>query len=157
MTEAAASLYPGMGDTGYDQSERVPVHYDHEFEERLEDELREALTAPAGVARWLEERLEAERSVIRSEAISGFLAEVMQSRNKELSFFQIAFACNLLIGMTMAGAAREFGITKQAMEQGVESHRKRLRLGQNRGMRGPESRALMSRSNYRQGQLPAPK
>lgn len=146
--------YPGEAISGFewseDRAERVAVHYDR-HEDALEDECREALLRPGGVARLIEARLEAERSVIRAEAISGFLGEIMQSRNKELTFFQISFACNLLIGMTMAAAAREFGISKQAMEQGVESHRQRLGLGQNRGMRGEASRELMRLRNFRPG------
>lgn len=144
--------YPGEAISGFewneDRSERVAVHYDR-YEDAIEDECREALLRPGGIRQLLEEKLEAEREVIRSEAISAFLGEVMQSRNKELTFFQIAFACNLLIGMTMASAAREFGVSKQAMEQGVESHRQRLGLGQNRGMRGAASRELMRLTNFR--------
>lgn len=134
----------------------VPIVFDdHGGLDSLEARVLEAVKVPGGVSALIAEIVEERVWEGRREAIERYHAEVMASRNKELTFFQIAFAVNLTFGRcaSMAAIAAEFGISKQAMEQGVERHRLRLGLGRARPMRSEAARERMRLRNCRPGNL----
>jgi len=112
--------------------------------------IREALAA-GRVEAVLDEILEEREDAIRAEAINRVIEFVITSENPSLAAHQIALAGGLavILGKNGSDVARMFGISKQAVQQGVDRFCQEVGLRKTRAMRDEDSRETMSNSNYR--------
>ena len=145
---------------------RVPVEWSEETASAIaieqfphvdeaEDLVRERLAQGQPLAplilslarRWLERD--------REEILVKLLSLILSSKKPGLRAAQVAFAVGLYVTAEKSGTelAREFGISKEAWQQGVERVREELGLRQTRTMRDPAARATMRSSNYRRRRM----
>lgn len=121
--------------------------------DQLEDEVRERIRLGQPLGPYMEgvarEFMEREREEILVKVIS----LIVGCKKPGLRAVQIAFAAGLYFTSEISGSelAKQFGISKEAFQQGVEKVRSELGLRQTRTMRGAAARDAMRRSNYRRG------
>jgi hypothetical protein len=103
------------------------------------------------IIREAEEILEERADAIRAEAINRVLEFIITAENPALEAHRIALAggLGLILGINGSDVAKKFGITKQAVQQGVDRFCKEVGLRKTRAMRDEDAREKMSNSNYR--------
>jgi hypothetical protein len=120
------------------------------YADPTESIIREALAA-GRLEAALEEILEERADAIRAEAINRVLEFIITAENPALEAHRIALAggLGLILGINGSDVAKKFGITKQAVQQGVDRFCKEVGLRKTRAMRDEDAREKMSNSNYR--------
>jgi AraC-like DNA-binding protein len=99
-------------------------------------------------------RVAEELSELRCDAVTALLAEILESKNAEMTVAAIAFAAGLplLCGASQVELAARFKVTKQAFSRRVTEVSRRLGLRPSRAMRSESAR-----ETFRRKQLCKPK
>jgi hypothetical protein len=133
------------------------VHFDFAQVERLEDLAREALQA-GRLKEFLEEWGEMRFAPERQEIVSRIVGEGIKAKNARMALVQMASAAGMAVAYTKTDEewAEFFGVTKQAMQQGIDRARKMFGMRKTRAMRDDDARETMRTNNYRpKEKLPA--
>jgi hypothetical protein len=87
----------------------------------------------------------------RMEVANALLAVIVSSKKPGLAAVQLGFAAGVLLTSQKTGPewAREFGISKEAFQEGVDHFRKVFGFRQTRFVRDDAARECMRQSNYR--------
>jgi hypothetical protein len=88
-------------------------------------------------------------SIIREALAAGRLEAALEEILEERADAIRAEAINRILGINGSDVAKKFGITKQAVQQGVDRFCKEVGLRKTRAMRDEDAREKMSNSNYR--------
>jgi hypothetical protein len=117
----------------------------------IDDHIREELAKKGTAENFIRKLIAFELQKIRSETVVALLSQIITANDSGLAAVQLCFAAGMMLTADKSGTdyASEYGISKQAFEQGVEHYRAELGLGQTRVMRNKEARDRMSLTNYR--------
>jgi hypothetical protein len=93
----------------------------------------------------------AERRALRKQITNALIAEACRKKKPGLAMVQLGISAGILLATEMTGPqwAAKFGISKQAVEEGVEGFRDGLGLRQTRANRDDAARERMRQSNHR--------
>jgi hypothetical protein len=129
-------------------------HFDYGALDDVDGLLLEALAEKGTARELLEELVEEEVRSRRADLVAAVMVEITQSAEPLKALYQIAFACGSMAtgGLTESEVAARFGISKQAMQQGVRRFEESLNLRKARFMRSEGSRRLMRSRNFRRGE-----
>jgi hypothetical protein len=137
---------------GEDVSFPVPVvEVDHSHLDSVEDRVKEALLLGHKIRPIIVSMARAMILSEKVEAITQLMALLMDAEKPRLLIDQIAYATNMYLrqGLSMPELARKHGISKQAMQQGVERVQAQLGLPKTRTMRDEGGREKMRLRNRR--------
>lgn len=126
------------------------VYFDFSSVEKLEDLAKEAL-ARGTFREFMEEFCEMRFAPERQEIVARIVGEGIKAKNSKKALVQMGIAAGMTVCTIRTDEewAEFFGVTKQAMQQGIDRARKMLYLRKNRAMRDDEAREKMRQSNYR--------
>lgn len=134
-----------------DRAEAIPItHFDFGSLDSVEDQIRQHL-ADGSLREFLGLWLESELSRDRAETINRILSIPVTSKKPGLAVIQLGFAAGLLLAAEKTGTqwAKEFGISKEAFQEGVDFYRRELRLRVTRYTRDQDARENMRVKNFR--------
>jgi hypothetical protein len=125
--------------------------FDFEELDSLDDRIREELREHGTAEPFLREWVRREEQGCRAEIVNAVLAMIVTSKKPGLAAVQLGFAAGVLLTSQKTGPqwAKEFGVSKEAFQEGVDSFRKKLGLRQTRFERDEAARECMRQSNYR--------
>jgi hypothetical protein len=128
----------------------VPTE-EFKYVDRPRDLILEALRAGKAIEPVIDELIEEREDAIRAETVNRLIEWILSADNPALAAWQAALAGGLtvILGKNGSDVAGMFGISKEAVQQGVDRFCKELGLRKTRAMRDDEAREEMSRSNYR--------
>lgn len=157
--EHAGGVHTGLfkipAEWANDQRTAVRIEYfDFDSLDTIDDLIREELARKGTVRALFKQILACEIAKARSEAAVKVLSHIIEEEDSGLAACQLAFACGMTILMkkTMTEVAASYGISKEAMQQGVDRRCEDLGLRKTRTMRDDDARQLMSLSNFRPGE-----
>jgi hypothetical protein len=129
----------------------IPItHFDFDSLDPIEDQVRQHLadgTLRDFLSGWIERELTSDRA----ETINRMLSIPITSKKPGLAVIQMGFAAGILLAAEKTGTqwAKEFGITKEAFQEGVDCYRRELRLRVTRYTRDDSARQNMREKNFR--------
>ena len=134
-----------------DPAEAVPItSFNFGSLDSIEDQVRQHLddgTLRDFLEHWIESKLARDRA----DTINRILSIPVTSKKPGLAVIQMGFAAGIALAAEKTGTqwAEEFGITKEAFQEGVDFYRQELRLRVTRYTRDDQARQNMSEKNFR--------
>lgn len=124
--------------------------FNHAALDSPSDLVREGLKAGRPLEEIIEELLEERARPMAAEVLNRMIEFIITAENARLAAYQVALAGGLgvILGITGPKVAEMFGITKQAVQQGVDRFCEEVGLRKTRAMRDEEARENMSQSHY---------
>jgi hypothetical protein len=112
--------------------------------------VREALDN-GELKRFLDNYVAAHTEELQLRLIKHILTEVIEAQKPKFKLICMAIASGHLAGLRKTDEewAAAFGVSKQDVQNGVESQRAELQLRKNRTMRDEEAREKMRQGNFR--------
>jgi hypothetical protein len=146
------ALFRVPGEWIEDQRFAVKIeNFNFDALDSIDDHIRQELATKGSAKSFVRKLVALDLQKARIETLVSVLGAIKDAADSGLAVVQISCACGMLLtaGETDDYYAAQYGISKQAFQQGVEMYRKRFGLRQTRIMRDQEARDLMRDSNYR--------
>lgn len=124
---------------------------DFEAMDSPEDRVREGLKAGRPIDELIADMVADRELLIAAEGARLVLHEIISAKHWLRAAVVLCFACGLAddLNWTQPYAGKKFGVTKQAINQGVRKFREMWLLRKTRMMRSDEAKATMRRVNFR--------
>ena len=139
-------------DDWMEESFAVPITYQKLSIDTIDDIARETLARRGSIKPLI---VQAVREMVMSETarlLGRALVMVLESRRPKLFVHQILWSTSL-VEESLPELAKQYGISKQAFDQGAHRIMEKLGLRPNRNMRDEVAREKMSKRNQRQVKL----
>jgi hypothetical protein len=138
-----------------DQRHAVRIeNFDFSKVDSFDDLVREEIALTGSARRIFDKMLALEASKVRGEVVIAVLSEIIQAKDPRQACLCLAIASGMMLTAEKSGPAhaKDLGLSKQDIQQGVEFYRRKFGLRKTRTTRDEKSRDLMRQANYRPNQ-----